>query len=38
MAESEEKIHSILGALRGGYISHFVTDEKTAIALLEVEE
>lgn len=38
VAESEEKIHSILGALRGGYISHFVTDEKTAIALLEVEE
>ncbi|WP_169871436.1 sugar-binding transcriptional regulator [Shouchella patagoniensis] len=30
IAESKEKVPSIIGALHGGYITHLVTDEETA--------
>lgn len=38
VAESKEKVPSIVGALRGGYVTHLITDEETAIELLSVEE
>ncbi|MBB6451111.1 DNA-binding transcriptional regulator LsrR (DeoR family) [Geomicrobium halophilum] len=37
VAESEEKLESIVGAINGGYISHLVIDEPTAEALIRRE-
>jgi len=34
MAASREKVHAILGALRGRYINVLITDEETAKILL----
>ncbi|WP_059102981.1 sugar-binding transcriptional regulator [Shouchella shacheensis] len=38
VAESREKVASIVGALRGDYLTHLVTDEETAEAILNWEE
>ena len=36
IAGGVEKISAVLGAIRGGYINHLVTDEECARALLEL--
>jgi DNA-binding transcriptional regulator LsrR (DeoR family) len=38
VAGGPEKVGPLLGALRGGYISAVVTDEKTALGILELED
>lgn len=38
IAESKEKVPSIIGGLQGGYISHLITDEETAIELIKWKE
>ncbi|SEH67665.1 DNA-binding transcriptional regulator LsrR, DeoR family [Halobacillus karajensis] len=38
VAESIEKTESIVGALRGGYLSHLVTNDITAKSILEFSE
>jgi DNA-binding transcriptional regulator LsrR (DeoR family) len=36
VAYGEEKVKPLVGAIRGGYISGLVTDEKTAAAVLKI--
>lgn len=38
VAESKEKVPSIIGALHGGYMTHLVTDEETAVELMNWKE
>lgn len=38
VAESKEKVPSIIGALHGGYMTHLVTDEETAVELMSWKE